>query len=151
MPWEAVPSPGMEPDPPSMLHRIRWGNVAWALAALVAIGLVLAWPHLQRRGPGLPDETASVPSAPVPQPVAPATPLPSARPTVRPTAPRRHPAPARHRRRAHRSHARRARGPRRRARRTPATPPPPLDDRASPPPEDANPMPPAGDQEFLPG
>src|SRR5437660_1154590 len=29
----------MEPEPPSLLRRIRWGNVAWALAAVVAAGL----------------------------------------------------------------------------------------------------------------
>ena len=23
----------MEPDPPPLLHRVRWGNVAWAVAA----------------------------------------------------------------------------------------------------------------------
>jgi hypothetical protein len=134
----------MEPDSPSLLHRIRWGNVAWALAALVAIGLVLAWPHLQRRVPGLPNDAASVPTAPAPPPVAPAPPVPS----TRPTAPRRHPAPAHHRRA--RRHTRRIPRTHRRAR-PPPTPPTIGGGAVSPTPQDTGPTAPAGDQEFLPG
>ncbi len=142
----------MEPDSPSLLRRIRWGNVAWALAALVAIGLVLAWPHLQRRGPGLPDEAASTaPSASAPQAtVPPAPPVSSIRPTTtRPPVPRRHPAPAARRRPARRPHVRHARRARRRARHPPPAPPP--DGGASPAPTDTGPTAPAGDQEFVPG
>jgi hypothetical protein len=141
----------MEPDPSSLLHRIRWGNVAWALAALAAVGLVLAWPHLQRRGPGLPDETESVSSAPVPQPVPPAPPVSSARPRV-PQSPPRQVAPARPSRRPRgprRPHARHAPRPHRRARSAP--PPTALGRGVSAAPKDTGPAPPAGDQEFLPG
>jgi len=141
----------MQPEQPSLLHRIRWGNVAWALAAVAAVGLVVAWPHLQRRGPGLPDETASVPRDPAPQP---AQPTPATRPALRPA-----PRPPVH---AHPSARRRVAKPRprptsrRRPRARPSTAPAPVPDLgggggSSPGPPDRAPAAPAGDEEFLPG
>lgn len=144
----------MEPESPSLLNRIRWGNVAWALAALVAIGLVVAWPHLQRRGPGLPDETASAARDPAPQTVQPVPPPPAAQPAPRPASR----PPVRSHRPTRRHHAAKPRprhGGRRRDR-TPTTQPVPAatpggEGSGSSAPIDSGPAAPAGDQEFLPG
>jgi len=149
----------MEPESPNLLARIRWGNVAWALVAVLAIGVAVAWPRLRQGAPGVPDGSASTPRAAPPSgpsqlPIAPG---PIARP---PTAPRppSHPRPARRRRPVGHPHA--ARPPRARPRRPPVAPSaPPLPpagehSRGGGPgiaPTDAAPAPPAGDQEFLPG
>ena len=55
----------MEPEPPPpLLHRVRWGNVAWAVAALLALALAVAWPHMQPHDPRFPDQAhTSVPPA----------------------------------------------------------------------------------------
>ncbi len=37
-----------------LLRRIRWGNVARAIALLAAVGLVVAWPRLSAPPPELP-------------------------------------------------------------------------------------------------
>lgn len=51
----------MESD---LLHRIRWANVARAAAVLVAVALVVAWPHLEGEPPALPPAAAEPVSAP---------------------------------------------------------------------------------------
>src|SRR5947208_16962151 len=81
------PSPDMEPEAPKLLARVRWGNVAWALVAVLAIGLAVAWPRLRPGAPGVPGGApptarAAAPPAPTQIPIAPG---PAARP---PTAPR---------------------------------------------------------------
>jgi len=147
----------MEPESPSLLNRIRWGNVAWALAALAALGLVVAWPHLQRRGPGLPDETASArrdTTAQPAQPVQPIPPAPAAQPAPRPAPrPAVHPRRSTRRRRVAKPRARHVDRSRRRA---PSAPPVPVpapggDGGGSSEPLDSGPAAPAGDQEFVPG
>jgi len=55
--------------PPSVLHRVRWGNVARALLALGAVALVVAWPRLSA-APPVPPSGATVPVAPTPPPGA---------------------------------------------------------------------------------
>ncbi|MDQ3609336.1 MAG: hypothetical protein M3459_10605, partial [Actinomycetota bacterium] len=56
----------MDPDRlPSLGARIRWGNVARALALLAAVALVVAWPRLTPSEPALP------PPPPEPLAVAP--------------------------------------------------------------------------------
>jgi|SRR5947209_2859524 len=54
---------------PSVLHRIRWGNVARLAGAAAALALVVAWPSLRPREPPLPPAAA----VPVPQGGAPVT------------------------------------------------------------------------------
>ena len=154
------PSPDMEPESPNLLARVRWGNVAWALVAVLAVGLAVAWPELRHGAPRLPDGAPAAPRAlgpPAPPPVAlrprPAahapTPRRSATLVTRSSGPRR-PAP----------HPRAARPRRRGARHLPVAPPapPPTPGRreveagAAPiAPASAAPDAPAGDQEFLPG
>ena len=50
----AGPTEGMTPESgPSLLRRVRWGNLARLGAALAALALVLAWPRLRPREPRL--------------------------------------------------------------------------------------------------
>jgi hypothetical protein len=41
-----------------LLHRIRWANVARALAIVAALVLLVTWPSLRRDPPALPPEPA---------------------------------------------------------------------------------------------
>src|SRR5438067_966496 len=55
------PSSDVEPESPNLLARVRWGNVAWALVAVLAIGLAVAWPRLRQGAPGVPGGAATAP------------------------------------------------------------------------------------------
>ena len=66
-------------DPPALRERIRWANVAKAVAVAGLIVLVVAWPRLSSDGPALPEEVAPRPAptlavepAPVDEPPPPA-------------------------------------------------------------------------------
>jgi len=149
----------MGPEPPNLLQRVRWGNVAWALAAVAVLALVIAWPHLEHRAPTLPDGRASTAPArapgageahtlTVPPTALSRGPRPRERPpAVAGRAPTHRPA----RRRVvahHRSRPSRAApvpAPH------PAAPPPPAAPNVAGPPSDPGPGGPSGDQEFLPG
>src|SRR3954469_25730359 len=59
-----------------LIRRVRWGNVALAGAALLAVVCVVAWPLLSTPAPGLPPDAARplVSAAPPPAPAASAKP-----------------------------------------------------------------------------
>src|SRR5207248_532515 len=62
----AGPTEGMTPESgPSLLRRVRWGNLARLGAALAALAPVLAWPRLRPREPRLPPATVAPAPAPV--------------------------------------------------------------------------------------
>lgn len=103
-----VGSDGPEPGSP-LRSRVRWGNVAWAIGALIAIALVAVLPRLDARTPRLPDDDGT----PARQP---STAAPPARPSS--VTPRRR-LPSR------RGRGRHPRHPRSRTARRPRTAPPP--------------------------
>src|SRR5215207_9045170 len=82
----AGPTGGMESDPetPGIRGRVRWANVARALALVAVAALVVAWPRLRAPAPEVP-RGAAVPVRQAPAPVEPvATPEPDPAPAAEP-------------------------------------------------------------------
>jgi hypothetical protein len=47
-----------DPEPTSLLARVRWANVARALALVAVAALVVAWPRLRAKAPDVPTAQA---------------------------------------------------------------------------------------------
>src|SRR4051812_13033311 len=54
-PTRPAPTKGMRR---ATLRRIRWGNASLAVAVLIALATVVAWPLVSTSSPGLPPDTA---------------------------------------------------------------------------------------------
>jgi hypothetical protein len=77
-----------DPEPPGIRGRVRWANVARALALVAVAALVVAWPRLRAPAPEVP-RGAAVPvrQAPAPvEPIATPEPEPEPAPTAKPDA-----------------------------------------------------------------
>jgi outer membrane biosynthesis protein TonB len=71
-----------DPETPGIRGRVRWANVARALALVAVAALVVAWPRLRAPAPEVPRGAA----VPVRQAPAPAGPVTTSEPEPAPTA-----------------------------------------------------------------
>jgi outer membrane biosynthesis protein TonB len=73
-----------DPETPGIRGRVRWANVARALALVAVAALVVAWPRLRAPAPEVP-RGAAVPVRQAPAPAGPVTtPEPEPAPTAEP-------------------------------------------------------------------
>jgi hypothetical protein len=73
-----------DPETPGISGRVRWANVARALALVAVAALVVAWPRLRAPAPEVP-RGAAVPVRQAPAPAGPVTtPEPEPTPTAEP-------------------------------------------------------------------